>query len=235
MTEAEWLACDDPRSLLEFLRGRTSARKLRLFACACCRRVWGSFGPPKEEALRHAFETAERAAEHRATVQDLEEAFDLGESVVFLDDHEEYPAVAAARPDAWEAADETALALRDYFGVYARNEAWEKKAREEVQNAVYRQAQAAEGREQVRLLRDLVGNPFRVAPVLDPAWMAWNDGVVRRLAEAIYKERAYERLPILADALEEAGCTDADLLGHLRGPGPHARGCWALDLLIGRD
>jgi hypothetical protein len=55
------------------------------------------------------------------------------------------------------------------------------------------------------------------------------------LAQAIYEDRAFDRLPVLADALEDAGCTNSDLLGHLRGPGPHARGCWVLDLLLGKE
>jgi hypothetical protein len=67
-----------------------------------------------------------------------------------------------------------------------------------------------------------------------PVWLCWHGGTIPKLAQAIYDERAFDRLPVLADALEEAGCTDADLLGHLRGPGPHVRGCWALDLLLGK-
>jgi hypothetical protein len=67
-----------------------------------------------------------------------------------------------------------------------------------------------------------------------PEWLAWNGGTVPALARAIYAERAFDRLPILADALEEAGCTDAALLAHCRGPGPHVRGCWAIDLILGR-
>jgi hypothetical protein len=54
------------------------------------------------------------------------------------------------------------------------------------------------------------------------------------LASAVYTERAFDRLPVLADALEEAGCVDADILSHLRGAGPHALGCWCLDLLLGK-
>jgi hypothetical protein len=57
---------------------------------------------------------------------------------------------------------------------------------------------------------------------------------VPKLAASIYEQRAFDRLPVLADALEEAGCTDADILGHLRGPGPHVRGCWAVDLILGK-
>jgi hypothetical protein len=74
------------------------------------------------------------------------------------------------------------------------------------------------------MVRDLFGNPFRPAAV--PAGvLGWNGAAVVKLAQAIYDERAFERLPVLADALEGAGCTGAGLLSHLRGPGPHARGC----------
>jgi hypothetical protein len=84
------------------------------------------------------------------------------------------------------------------------------------------------------LFREIFGNPFR--PVsLPPSWLAWNDGTIPKLARALYDERAFDRLPILADALEETGCTDAAILGHCRGPGPHVRGCWALDLLLGKS
>jgi hypothetical protein len=82
-------------------------------------------------------------------------------------------------------------------------------------------------------LREIVGNPFRPAP-LEPGWLRWNDGCVAALAQGIYEDRAFERMPILADALEDAGCTEPALLDHLRGPWPHVRGCWVLDQLLGR-
>jgi hypothetical protein len=83
-------------------------------------------------------------------------------------------------------------------------------------------------------LRDIFGNPFLQAAV-DPAWLAWQGGTVVRLAEAIYEERHFADLPVLADALEEAGCSDQEILGHCRGPGPHAKGCWLIDLLLGKS
>lgn len=90
---------------------------------------------------------------------------------------------------------------------------------------------AAEEVVQVALLRDTFGNPLR--PVIaDPAWLT---STAVALARTIYEERAFDRLPILADALEEAGCDNADVLTHLRGDGPHVRGCWALDLVLGRS
>jgi hypothetical protein len=95
---------------------------------------------------------------------------------------------------------------------------------------------------QCDLLRDIVGNPFRVPPPIDRAWLCWNDGTIPRLALASYEERSLPagvldtvRLSVLADALEDAGCADADLLGHLRGSGPHVRGCFALDAVLGKS
>jgi hypothetical protein len=82
------------------------------------------------------------------------------------------------------------------------------------------------------LIRCVVGNPFRPLLPISPAVLAWNGGTVRHLAERIGAGRAFDRLPVLADALEEAGCTDAELLAHCRGPGPHQRGCHVLDLLM---
>jgi hypothetical protein len=55
------------------------------------------------------------------------------------------------------------------------------------------------------------------------------------MAEVIYADSAFDRLPVLADALEEAGCTISDILDHCRGPGPHVRGCWVVDLLLGKE
>jgi hypothetical protein len=83
-------------------------------------------------------------------------------------------------------------------------------------------------------LRDLFGNPFRPVTV-DPYWLAWNDGTVRRLARTIYDKRRFEDLPVLADALEDAGCTDTYVLNHCRAPGEHVRGCWVVDLLLGKS
>jgi hypothetical protein len=82
-------------------------------------------------------------------------------------------------------------------------------------------------------VRDLFGNPFH--PVaLHPSWSTWNDGIVARLAETVYEDRAFDLLPVLGDALEEAGCSDAEILGHLRGPGLHVRGCYVVDAILGK-
>jgi hypothetical protein len=102
-------------------------------------------------------------------------------------------------------------------------------------------ARASERLVQASLLRCIFGNPFRPVAI-EPAWLRWQDGTLRHLARSTYQERTLPagtfdtgRLAVLADALEEAGCTDADLLAHCRGPGPHARGCWPVDLILGKE
>jgi hypothetical protein len=92
-------------------------------------------------------------------------------------------------------------------------------------------ADALEG--QCVLLRELFGPPRSV--VADPAWLAWDGGAVRLLVESILCDQAFERMPVLGDALEDAGCTDEAVLGHCRGPDPHTRGCWVIDLVTGRS
>jgi hypothetical protein len=83
------------------------------------------------------------------------------------------------------------------------------------------------------VIREVLGNPFHPVAV-DPAWLTHGDGAVRKVALTVYAESAFDQLPVLADALEDAGCADGVLLSHLRSPVPHARGCWALDALLGK-
>jgi hypothetical protein len=83
------------------------------------------------------------------------------------------------------------------------------------------------------LLREVFANPLRPVAI-NPTWLSWNSAAVPAIARHFYDDRAFHDLPILADALEEAGCTVADLLDHCRDPGPHGRGCWAVDLLLGK-
>jgi hypothetical protein len=95
-------------------------------------------------------------------------------------------------------------------------------------------AAAAADRTSADLLRCVFGTRFGPLSV-DPAWQAWQARTIPKLAQAIYEERAFDRLPILADALEEAGCTNSDILNHCRGPGPHVRGCFVVDLILSKD
>jgi hypothetical protein len=227
MTEADWLACAEPEPMLEHLRGRASDRKLRLFAVACCRHLLKSVQVnPWDE---HAVEVAERYADGRATAAELEQAADETTS----DYTPAYACAEAAAPEggvdtAGYAAGNAAHAV----GEHLANEAGEYDPFPN-DSPVFLAGRAAERGAQADLLRDIIGNPFR--PVtLAPAVLTWDGRTVVRLAQAIYEERAYDRLPILADALEEAGCTDAELLAHCRQGDGHVRGCWALDLVLGK-
>jgi hypothetical protein len=102
-------------------------------------------------------------------------------------------------------------------------------------SAAAKAVEAAEGAAQCDLLRDILGNPLRPPLTVDPLWLGWNGGTVVELTQGIYDDRAFDCLPILADALEEAGCHDAGILGHCRQPGPHVRGCWVIDALLGKN
>ncbi|WP_246173516.1 hypothetical protein [Limnoglobus roseus] len=84
--------------------------------------------------------------------------------------------------------------------------------------------------EQVHIYRDIFGNPFRPVTFF-PSWLTPTSVAI---ATGIYDDRAFDRLPILADALQDAGCEDADILGHCRGDGPHVRGCWVIDGVLGK-
>jgi hypothetical protein len=84
------------------------------------------------------------------------------------------------------------------------------------------------------MLREVFGNPFRPL-ALDPSWLTRNNATILKLAQAIYDQRTFDQMPFLAVALEKAGCNNNEILNHCRGPGPHVRGCWALDLILGRS
>jgi hypothetical protein len=86
---------------------------------------------------------------------------------------------------------------------------------------------------QCDVLRDLLGTPFQV--VVDAPWLAWHGGLIASMATTMYQERAFDQMPILGDALEEAGCTNATILNHCRQPANHVRGCWVLDLLLFKE
>jgi uncharacterized protein (TIGR02996 family) len=160
-----------------------------------------------DERARLAVETAEAFAEGTGTPQALARAG----AAFGHPDFDAGPLRAAAR--ACVARDGEAAARR------ALDVAWEA---------------GRHGTACCDLLRELFEGPG--APVaLDRAWLAANDGAAARLARAAYEERAFDRLGILADALEDAGCADQRLLEHLRSPGPHALGCWALDRVLERD
>ncbi|HWG41449.1 MAG TPA: hypothetical protein VN688_01595 [Gemmataceae bacterium] len=216
MTEAEWTACTDPTPMLAFLRDQMKSRKMRLFACSCCRHIWHRL---IDERSRNAVEAAERYAERLITHVDLKRAW--GEaSEAFQGSLVTHYGQSKAALAAKHAADPSCSSLVEAVS-YAARVGYSQKEFD------------AEKAIQATLLQDLVGNPFRPVSVAS-SWLAWNEGTVVKLAKAIYEDRAFDRLPILADALEEAGCQDQDILDHCRQPGEHVRGCWVIDLLLGK-
>lgn len=90
-----------------------------------------------------------------------------------------------------------------------------------------------ERRAQCALLREVMGNPFRRIE-MNPSWLTWNAGTVVRFARGIARGRSFDQVPVLGDALEDAGCDDPDILAHCRQPAPHVRGCWLVDLILER-
>jgi hypothetical protein len=237
MNEMEWLSHHDPAPLLHFLRGRPNLdRKLRLFAVACCMEFAGEFpGAYYGAYYNEALESAERFAD--SIDDDDDNRFKSFWSLV---------ADAESAPSQRERSIAEAVNLSTYFAkpipFRDRGEMDIFGMAEQVSRLLVDASQspdrirnsyalrAAERLHQANLIRDLFGNPFRPA-ALDPRWLI---STVSDLSRAIYQERAFERMPILADALMDAGCDSDEMLAHCRGAGPHARGCWLIDLLLAK-
>lgn len=267
MTEADWLACRHPERMFDFLRGKrgdpdlmrvlswwglqlrrsgttpppaaqTSGRKLRLYACACCRRIWPLL---HNEHSRRAVEVSESFADEQATEEELVAARDAAWRVL-----QQLPSEPIQLPFAVALAHQLEPLRPHASATQAAVIAADRNV-EAIDQAVMRvglELTAINGKEQeaaamigaaVRetLLRDIFGNPFRLVTI-DSAWLRWNDGCVVRIAQAISEDGRFEDLPILADALLDAGCESEDILNHCREPALHVRGCWVLDLLLAK-
>jgi hypothetical protein len=236
MTETEWLGCTEPTPMLEFLGDRASSRKLQLFAVACCRHIWPLI---TEAHCREAVEIAERFADGLVTAEAQEAAHAAAERVRQEVEDTEAPlfsgvAYATAYAASYTIHDKGTVWLACRATVNAACAAGHALSSQGASENEVVAATHAEFAVQTALVRDLFGNPFR--PIaLDPSWLSWNDGTIVKLAQAIYDERAFDRLLILADALEESGCSDQDILAHCREPGRHVRGCWVVDWLLGKE
>jgi hypothetical protein len=205
MTEKEWLTCTDPHPMLERLRGWTSDRKLRLFAVACSRRIWTLI----DDLGRSAVEAAENFADG-----------DLGP--------DELRAARLACQGAGGKASWYAAATRPEIA--ARNAA--RSAQAGVASNPLLGTEADELPAQTVLLRDILGPiPYRRITI-DPTSLT---PTVVQLAGTIYDDRAFDRMPELADALHDAGCDNDEIMRHCRGLGPHVRGCWVVDLVLGKE
>ena len=191
MTEPEWLACEDPVLMLDFIRERVSERKLRLWACTCHQQQNGRF-----KVISDAIKVAEDWAEGKSPI---------------IPKHPSLTYVCSE--SAWHAAYQgTALELKRLLTFFP-------------ETAEYRHAL----RHQLLTLRDIF--PFH--PItLSPSWLT---STVVSLAQQMYDSRDFSAMPILADALQDCGCDNEEILNHCRGLGPHVRGCFVIDLLTGRE
>jgi hypothetical protein len=224
VSEAEWQAAADWGRMLNQVRARAGTRKLLLLAVALCRRIWDRF--PYDDC-RRAVEAVERLADHpRVDEEDYAIAAEADAAMERL--QEGYGRVHEADPGprgAYLAATACGGMWHDPDGMI---EGVAGAAAIAATGAAEGPAWEAERHAQAGLLREVFGNPFR--PVA--ADRSWRTPDVVGLARAIYEDRAFDRLPILADALQDAGCADEDVLGHCRSGGPHVRGCWVVDLLL---
>ncbi len=227
MTEAEWLAGTNPPLMFKAIWRNISERKLRLFTCACCRRIWHVLS---DHLTRPAVELAERLADGAGTEGDWDRVYSA------LISH------ASESPDLEPLQVSAALGAacsylrRDYpriitIGLRSACRAAAALAPETrapvppfSDQALHEEARQAD------LMRDVFGNPFRPVPCPPD----WRTSTVMALAHGIYEDRAFDRMPILADALQDAGCDNDTVLDHCRGEGPHARGCWVVDSVLGR-
>jgi hypothetical protein len=189
-------------------------RKLRLFALACCHRIEARL---THHLSRQALVLAEKYTEGLATDEDMREL-----SHRFMDVYNIRLAGIGRDRNATDTADLDA-AFDMMLKVFPANTALSavRAARDQSEERLI----------QSQLLRCIFGNPFH--PItLDTAWL---NPPVKALARSLDSDRRFEELPILADALDEAGCQEPSVLDHLRSSGPHVRGCWPLDLILGRE
>jgi hypothetical protein len=228
VTEAEWLAATDLVPMLQFLKGKASDRKWRLLICGCCRQLPDAYLSQEEFG---SIESGEQYADGGMSLEELNRCRSNRPRQFHATGLNWYTSAirlyALCRrkllfQSALAQVSVTAqLRVEAAFGQYRHEH---KEAR--------RVATLAERHFIARVVRDVFGSPFCTV-MLDPSWLT---STVRLLAEGIYQERAFtDRLPILADALQDAGCDDDRILNHCRSDSPHVRGCWVVDLLLGKQ
>jgi hypothetical protein len=222
---------------------RISQRKLRLFAVASCRTIWPFL---TEDISRRAVEVAEWSADHPDSLEALRTVRKMAEE-----------ARRAAEPEALVAAAPREEVVAYYCAALAecltQDDFYYQHMAQDVADTVIALVihsaipphlrgtgegdaiaeQAIGGRRSLEcdLVREIFCNPLRPVSITP----AWRTPQALAIARTAYEERRWEDLPLLADALEEAGCTDVAILSHLRGPGPHVRGCWPVDLILGLE
>jgi hypothetical protein len=233
MTEQEWLECTDPGPILQFLKGKASDRKLRLFVMSCCRRMWHLLS---DKRSRSAVERSELFADQQATTTSEWQSVKLEAWSAEYETH----GGSDLQRDRAASVVKSAVTYPDPridFLILASSISHET-AQTVAEGACFGPAFTDERAAHACLVRCVFGNPF--CP--DFINLAWRTSTVLVLAQAAYDNRSLPagsldtaRLAILADTLEEAGCADADILHHCRSEGPHFRGCWVVDLILGKQ
>lgn len=275
MNESQWQECDDPRWMIEFLRGKAGPRKWRLFCVASCRRIVDSL----PDLCRRTLDLGERYADNRADELERIEALRAIMSHLGAEYHGGYylpyfhePATTATAITVMEDSDVLCDSMTGRGIILGRGGEWRSRevcelvkyaaGLQELQRNhssgeprirrmwsaitstlssmadwfrsreyTYRRSLRGEPRQQAKVLREVFGpTPFRRIAIT-PSCI---DSTVMAVANGIYHEGAFDRLPILADALQDAGCENEELLAHFRADTAHVRGCWALDLILSK-
>jgi hypothetical protein len=256
VTEAEWSACNDPDTMLEVVSDTASDRRFRLFVCACCRRLLPLLRGIHKEGYApcvKAIEEGEQLADKPLGRKEWEKfhatdylmiawgmknegcrlAVEAAMRACYLRLVGDTRPMRFGRRLIGHPASEGAEFARLAASIFAADR---DNGTKQAATAAKGKATRAEKLAQTALLRDLFSNPRRPSRQKTALrrWRVWNDGCVPKLAQGVYEERAFDRLPILADALEDAGCSDEEILAHCRGGGEHARGCWVVDMILGK-
>jgi hypothetical protein len=239
LTEAEWLAATDPSPMLAFVHasGRASFRKLWLFTAASCRCASSVLPAELVRAIARISEllaTGKAPPEERQAVhvvarqwKEFLVAWRNFEAAALIREFENYFARPAQR--SWDSARWAIQLARLPDWPYPEGGLLQETGAE----LPPRRQPAATITDRYRCLSNILRCLFSYSTAnLDPAWLSWNGGAVPQIARSIDDDQAFDRMPLLADALEDAGCTDAEILGHCRGDGEHVRGCRVLELIL---
>jgi hypothetical protein len=243
MTETEWLTCADPSMMFEALGSIRTERKSRLLAVACFRRTWAFLD---DERCRRLVDVVERYVDNLASADEWIAA--TAEAQQAERDATDHAVQLFNRLDRDLRAEADASARRSWLFGAAHGLSGNRNAKPEEWNSqtltVFRHTTSASARPryateweyhsellaQCVLLRDIFGSPFRSIPFR----RRWRTETVSMIARQMYESRDFGAMPILADAIQDAGCSNDDILDHCRGESPHVRGCWVVDVALGK-
>jgi hypothetical protein len=247
MTSKEWRRCNDPLKMIAALKGVASERKGRLYLCGGCRTIWHLLYDARSQ---RAVEVAERFADGHANQEERSNAVFLAEIPTFGNDF---------MPGEWrnwhpDGSIPPSVQRLVEMGVLTPEQLEEDEPAVDkvVEDRLLAAASLAEAscsrspfdhdwwhRDIARvpwpgdwLLRCVFGDPFLPFVFFSPAWLT---SEIVALARTMYEQRSFEQMPLLGEALKEGGCTNQEILNHCRSQMPHVRGCWVVDLVLGKS